>query len=55
MPRSHPTGVRGLKLRRRADGKEIVASHPTGVRGLKLSHPYSIVPRVRRTPRGCVD
>ena len=52
---SHPTWVRGLKLRavQHLDGQH--QSHPTWVRGLKFRILCVSINYNRRTPRGCVD
>ena len=54
--KSHPTGVRGLKLPEHVELLASRQSHPTGVRGLKYSR-SRITPAAAgsRTPLGCVD
>ena len=56
IPRSHPTGVRGLKYDTVCVHVMLPQSHPTGVRGLKSFQDALDTYRcARRTPLGCVD
>ena len=55
VPKSHPTWVRGLKLRRCKDIDTKGLSHPTWVRGLKPLAASAHLPADSRTLRGCVD
>ena len=52
---SHPTWVRGLKLKDRVKELEEQMSHPTWVRGLKLIQMVLLVLPHSRILRGCVD
>ena len=53
--RSHPTWVRGLKLRYTRIFAERILSHPTWVRGLKHTIRPIFLMYLCRTLRGCVD
>ena len=52
---SHPSWVRGLKLKRDNSFLLNSKSHPSWVRGLKLFLSIIKLIHLRRTPRGCVD
>ena len=52
---SHPSWVRGLKLRLYPCPAHDVTSHPSWVRGLKLRMWKKTTTNTSRTPRGCVD
>ena len=52
---SHPSWVRGLKLRNLITLNKRDLSHPSWVRGLKRKKGFAAYRRVGRTPRGCVD
>ena len=50
--RSHPTGVRGLKLADAGGVCEGCVSHPTGVRGLKFRFAVDGVLKILSHPTG---
>ena len=52
--RSHPAGVRGLKLQQIPLRTLTLWSHPAGVRGLKHQRRMINPRQQRRTPQGCV-
>ena len=52
---SHPTWVRGLKLRPWLSAPCLARSHPTWVRGLKHIFYFLSFEKKCRTLRGCVD
>ena len=52
---SHPSWVRGLKLKRDNSFLLNSKSHPSWVRGLKQYNALTQQYRLCRTPRGCVD
>ena len=53
--KSHPTWVRGLKLRELAEKQRAAAVAPHVGAWIEIAPPTSAAPCPCRTPRGCVD